>query len=173
MSEAGDNREEEVFPIHRTASFNRKLEMLRRSGGTGSMAAEKADEIMRGVALGKNNVIRRQFRFTRNGEYRIRNCMKYDLGCGYRLVCIRKKSHDLFIYIGSHDDCCRWIDRNKGRLSRAVNAAITARAVCNSSTADFKEALKEDEYEARLMSRIDDKILRIVFSGLVNNSSSA
>jgi hypothetical protein len=162
----------EAFPLRRTAAFIRNLEMLRKSGGAGSLAAEKADEIMRNIAFGKRNGVRQQYRFTRNGEYRIRNCMKYDLGCGYRLVCVRRKSYVLFIYAGSHDDCCRWINRNRKRISNAMNATIPARAARGASTADFKEALEEDVYEARLMSRIDDKVLRIVFSGLLNNSES-
>jgi hypothetical protein len=151
--------------IQRTAVFDRKLAMLRHRRGAGSLAAEKADEIIRSISSREENGSRQRFRLTRNGEYRIRNCIKYDLGCGYRLVCLIRNSHITFLYIGSHDDCCRWIDGNKGRLGE-VNATTTkACIVCDASTDDFGEMLEEDEYEARLMNRIDDKALRKIFSG--------
>jgi hypothetical protein len=167
MSRDGSCEEEKVLFIHRTATFKRNLENLRRKGGTGSLAAEKANEVIRNVSCGKREDARQQFRFTRNGEYRIKNCMKYDLGCGYRLVFIWRNSHITFIYIGSHDDCCRWIDRNKGRIDEVEDTTHAMRIICGASVADSKckAALEEDEYEARLMSRIDDRVLRKIFSG--------
>jgi hypothetical protein len=168
MSGAGKRCDKKTIFIQRTAIFDHKLAMLRRKRGDGSLAAEKADEIIRSISIGKKNGSRQRFRLTRNGEYRIKNCIKYDLGCGYRLVCLRRDSHIVFLYIGSHDDCCRWIDRNKGRFEREVNATTTtACAVCDASTDNFRETLEEDEYEARLMNRIDNKVLRRIFSGVI------
>jgi hypothetical protein len=159
---------EKTISIQRAAVFDRRLAMLRRKRGAGSLAAEKAEEIMRSISSGKENGSRRQFRLTRNGEYRIKNCMKYDLRCGYRLVCLRRASHIVFLYIGSHDDCCRWMDRNRGIFGEEVNTTTTtAPVICDASTDDFAEAQEEDEYEARLMSRIDDKTLRLIFSGFI------
>jgi hypothetical protein len=166
MSGEGNCCGEKTISIQRTTTFDRRLAMLRRKRGAGSLAAEKAEEIMRSISFGKENGSRQQFRLTRNGEYRIKNCMKYDLRYGYRLVCLGRDSHIVFLYIGSHDDCCRWIDRNRGSLWKEVNATTTtAPAICDASTDDFAEAPEEDEYEARLMSRIDDKTLRRIFSG--------
>jgi hypothetical protein len=157
---------EKIISIQRTVSFDRKLAMLRRKRGAGSLAAEKAEEIMRSISFGKENDSRERFRLTRNGEYRIKSCIKYDLRFGYRLVCLRRDSHIVFLYIGSHDDCCRWMDRNRGNFGEEVNATTTtAPVICDASTDDFAEAPEEDEYEANLMSRIDDKILRRIFSG--------
>ena len=170
MSGAGNCCNEMTVFIQCTATFDRSLEMLRRRRGTGSLAAEKADEIIWSISFGNEKGSLQRFRLTRNGEYRIKNCMKYNLGCGYRLVCTRRDSHIVFLYIGSHDDCCRWIDRNKRSIFREVNATATAaHPVGDASTDDIGEAPGEDEYEARLMSRIDDKTLRKIFSGFMQS----
>jgi hypothetical protein len=95
--------------------------------------------------------------------------MKYDLGCGYRIAYIRQVAHIVFLYIGTHDDCCRWIERNRG-LSYEPPGSTHALSIIGGMLDDIdesEEALKEDEYEARLMSRINDKILRKIFSGFV------
>jgi hypothetical protein len=43
-----------------------------------------------------------------------KNCRKIDLVGAYRLVLIQKDQHFIFLYAGSHDDCFRWIEGNKG-----------------------------------------------------------
>jgi hypothetical protein len=167
MSSARNGDEEKVLFVRHTTIFNRKLECLRRKGGSGSLAAKKADELINNILCGKIEGTRQRFRLTRNGEFRIKHCMKYDLGCGYRLAFIRKGDHIVFIYIGSHDDCCRWIDRNKGLIHETEDRAHEMRIRCNSQIDRHKqkEELQEDEYETNLMSKIDDKILRQIFSG--------
>jgi hypothetical protein len=166
MSSARNCDEEKPLYIHRTAIFDRNLENLHSKSGSGSLAAGKAEEVIRNISCEKRRGARLQFRFTRKGEYRIKNCMKYDLGCGYRLVFIRENSHVIFLYVGSHDDCCRWIDRNKGRIHTIADTPHAMRAICSDSdgTSNCVEEFEEDEYEARLMNRIDDKILRRIFS---------
>jgi hypothetical protein len=86
---ANDDEEKLLF-VQRTAIIDRKIERLRRKGGAGSLAAEKADELISNILCGKIEGARQQIRLTRNGEFRIKYCMKYDLGCGYRLAFIRK-----------------------------------------------------------------------------------
>lgn len=50
---------------------------------------------------------------TKYGEYRIRKCVKYDLGCGYRMITIWR-NHDIFVsYVGTHDECDRWLENNR------------------------------------------------------------
>jgi hypothetical protein len=159
--------EEKVLFVKRTTIFDRKLERLRRKGCPGSLAAKKVDDLINNILCGKIEGARQQFRLTRNGEFRIKHCMKYDLGCGYRLAFIRKGAHIVFIYIGSHDDCCRWIDRNRGLTHETKDRTYAMRIRCTSQNDNHerKVELEEDEYEKGLMSKIDDKILRQIFSG--------
>ena len=115
--------------------------------------------------------LRKQFRFTRRGEYRIKYCGKYELGCGHRLVFIRRNGHIVFLYVGSHDDCFRWIERNRGLTYEfdstppALQIMGAASTKDESISEDGKEDLSGDEYEEHLMSRIDDRIRSKIFSG--------
>jgi hypothetical protein len=52
-------------------------------------------------------------RVTKHGELRIKGCMKYDLGSGYRLVTLKYGCHIYLLYAGSHDECNRWIENNR------------------------------------------------------------
>ena len=140
-------------------------------GGNAAMAAEKAKAVI-GQMIGVNKgSLRKQFRFTRCGEYRIRYCQKYELGCGYRLVFIRKGNHIIFLYVGSHDDCFRWIKRKRG-LTYKTDDAICDRQFKQEpyeesgfNLCQVEEDPNLDEYEAQLMRRLDDKTLRKIFAG--------
>ncbi len=168
--------ERKVFFVHRTTIFDRNLEDLRRKGGTASAAAEKADKLIRHITRRKRGSVCKQFRFTRNGEYRIRYCKKHDLGWGYRLVFLWKGCHIVLLYLGSHDDCVRWIERNKGLTYETNNTTRAVRVLCGApakndsiTTGEIHKEHHVDEYEARLLSRIDDSVLRKIFSGICKN----
>jgi hypothetical protein len=171
VSSVENKNEGKVLYVHRTACFDRNLEVLSRKGGTASIAAEKARAVMCQIMGMKERDLRKQFRFTRHGEYRIKYCGKYDLGCGYRLVFIRRNGHIVFLYVGSHDDCFRWIDRNRGVTYRIDDTRIAIQ-ITRDPLAENKpnldkveENLDADEYEAQLMRRIDEKTLRKIFTG--------
>src|SRR5690606_30476730 len=95
--------------VHSNAKFERMLETMRSSEKMAVSAANKADSIIKNgdsplSALGK---------FTRHGEFRIKNCIKYDIGKGYRMVCV-KDGEDLFLlFVGSHDDASAWVENNR------------------------------------------------------------
>jgi len=56
---------------------------------------------------------------TNHGENRIKHCVKYDLGDGYRLVTIQHNKFCAFCYVGDHDDTDKWLRSNSGlTLSR-------------------------------------------------------
>lgn len=99
--------------IQRETQFNKSLAALRRAGGLAARAANEVDSILGRLVLqgGATNEIGK---LTKHGESRIRNCVKYDLSGGYRLVCITQDEYILFLYAGSHDDCDRWINNNRG-----------------------------------------------------------
>ena len=57
---------------------------------------------------------------TNHGESRIKDCVKYKLTGGCRLVTVQKDGRCFFLYIGDHDDCQKWIDGHRG-LDPAVD----------------------------------------------------
>jgi len=150
--------------------FKRNLKDLHQKGGTAAMAAGKAEALIRQLSGVNERDLRKQFRFTRHGEYRIQYCGKYDLGCGYRLAFIRRGSLLALLYLGSHDDCFRWIARNRGRSFKIRNLIQDdpSRNVIPSKGCTHPTFVKEDplfdEYETNLLSKINESDLRKIFS---------
>ncbi len=62
--------------------YRKNLEQFLRYGGAHSVAARKACEIEGKLRLGMDVASQT----TDHGETRIKNCVKFDLGNGYRLV---------------------------------------------------------------------------------------
>jgi hypothetical protein len=161
--------------FYRDHLFNRTLAELRAQGGYAAVAADKAEELI-GILAGTNPADgRAKFRFTRKGEYRIKNCRKVDLGCGYRIVCIQKDQRLVLLYIGTHDDCFRWIERHRtaeydlDSVSESDWIEVSgARPVERTSPGLICEEDRfAEEYEASLTGQLDDAALRKVFSGLI------
>jgi hypothetical protein len=51
---------------------------------------------------------------TDHGENRIKNCIKYELGDGWRLVTHQSDKTCTFLFVGDHEDTDRWLDSHKG-----------------------------------------------------------
>lgn len=168
-----DDGNGDVLYVHRTPTLDRCLDELRRKGGVPSQVAQKAEELISLITRTEDERVREQFRFTRNGEYRMKYCRKYDLGCGYRLVLLQKGQHLVLLYAGSHDDCFRWIEHNRKTgyeiddTTYSIPVRYSARQDESASEGRLKKKPFFDKYEAELMSRINDRILRKIFSGLV------
>lgn len=54
--------------------------------------------------------------FTRNGEDRIKGCRKVDLGGGYRLGTLKQGKDLYLLFVGTHDECGRWVENNRLHL---------------------------------------------------------
>jgi len=63
------------------------LRSLKVQGGKGQSTANKVQEIIGGVSLGETDPFK-GYKITNHGESRIKHCVKYDLGNGYRLITI-------------------------------------------------------------------------------------
>lgn len=160
-----------IYYVHHDYRFEKYLNELRERGGTALSAVKKAEEIMEKIlAKGRENSYKVS-KLTRKGELRIKSGIKYDLGNGYRLVCARRGPHLILLYIGTHDDCSRWLERNKGLKYEIELCGNNSMATQEIVSADSKSTTTDpaEEYEKQLLKRIDDKILRNIFCGLVNN----
>ncbi len=51
---------------------------------------------------------------TDHGETRIRNCVKFNLGDGFRLITLQEGDTCLALYVGNHDACQAWLSQNAG-----------------------------------------------------------
>lgn len=52
---------------------------------------------------------------THYGENRLRHCRKYNLSKGCRLVTAFDQDTLIFLFLGMHEECDRWLDNNRGR----------------------------------------------------------
>jgi hypothetical protein len=158
--------------IHREASFRRSLETLARGDKTASRAAFRAEEIIEKLASGDSRAIEVLMRRTKHGELRINGCRKYNLGGGYRLVCVKREGDLVATYVGSHDDCNRWIENNRGlvALPSFSDSLFASENRESSNLRNSKNEECEPDYDDILMAKIDQKILRQVFCGLCGES---
>ena len=76
-----------------------RLRQLLRDGGPHGRAAQKAIEIQ--DWLQRDVDLRSQA--TDHGETRIKGCVKYDLGNGFRLITVRRGDSVVLLTLGSHD----------------------------------------------------------------------
>lgn len=95
--------------VHRENKFNEVLRSMRRSGGSRANAYKKIGEIRQSLALGERNVCQT----TDKGESRIKNCVKYDIGNGHRLVTVDFGEVVMLCFAGSHDEVDHWLDANR------------------------------------------------------------
>jgi len=160
-----------ISHVHLDPKINKGLELLRRSGKKATLAAAKAEEII--VRLQHGRIIPdRVGTITKHGELRIKGVMKYDLGSGYRLITFKNGQRLFLLYVGSHDDCHRWIENNRELTVDQI------RDRCNELPAGTKQAHRTRPAEETVPEKSDDfdplsnateRDLRQVFCGLVGD----
>jgi len=92
------------------SEFRESILKLRKRGGAYQLAANKAMQTIENLRLGID-VSQLQ---TNNGESRIKNAVKYDLGHACRLVTVQSNQMIFLLYVGTHDEAEHWIERHKG-----------------------------------------------------------
>ena len=159
--------------VHRKSQFNKYLQKLRQAGGRSACAAERAEAIIASLTS-TPGIPEQAHRLTKYGERRIDGCKKYDLGSGYRLVYVKARDHYVFLFVGAHYDCDRWLTNNKylqdlqlDRPEDVVRRATEATAA-NEAVASTPEAGRacEMDYDDILMQKLDEPTLRRIFRGL-------
>jgi hypothetical protein len=158
-----------ILNVHYTPKFIENIEALRRQGGKSLTIAKKADRLIKEIVARGRNELLEVGRLTKRGELRIKRCRKYDLGDGYRLICLKEGKHLILLYVGTHDECSRWLERNKGlryKIDDVKGTIVETREVEVVALAHTEERDPAYEYEEQLMGKIDDKILRKIFYGL-------
>ena len=147
-----------------------RIRALRKTGKTGINLADKARKVINSLASGitqhSSDVIGTT---TKYGEKRIKNCHKYDLGCGYRLVTVQR-GETLFIpFLGTHDSCQRWLENNSRIKNFAAGSGMNISILDRNQTEkSFKESASENKNtDDDSVIYLTDEDLRFVFSGLV------
>lgn len=120
LTKDGSRRME--FSRHK--DFDRSVVMLSQRGGPYLKAANRIDTVLGKVARGNDDPLA-GLKPTKNGETRIRKCVKYDLGTGIRLITLQDNGVVLLCFAGTHDDSDAWLDRKRGAtLARSRNGQM-------------------------------------------------
>ena len=155
-------------------TLEKKLLALRQAGKRGRLAVTQCESLLyqmsREGALAEE-VYRKR---TKNGENRISNCVKYDLGNGYRLVTIKDGQNIFVPFVGGHDETDLWLEHHRYDEYLADNPAFVHEDICISYQPKIKKQKNIDQeehaivdlYEEQLLARMDETLLKTVFQGL-------
>ena len=150
------------------------IEALQKNGKAGKTQAKKAKRIIERLASGTaQDHMEAIGRLTKYGEKRIRNCRKYDLGCGYRLITLQLGDTVFILFLGTHDHCQRWLESNSRLKDFNAGAGKKIRIVKKKPAKKISRMSEESDNMANdhdLFKHLTDKDLRRVFSGLVQGA---
>ena len=158
--------------LYRTPLFEKQLKALGKTDRKGAQAAERAAEIIRQLAVDGWQCVAMMNKRTKRGELRVRKCLKYDLGSGYRLISLKRDSELFLLYVGTHDECDRWLNKKRGSKLQvepegfifvAENVETPSGQLADTPV---EEAVAQDEYEEQLFAKLSDPVLRQVFRGI-------
>lgn len=155
--------------VHISPKFNKRLNALKISEKMAVSAAKKTDEIIQNIISNGEAPLSILGKFTKHGEWRIKNCVKFDIGKGYRLVCVKENNHLFILYVGTHDDCDTWIENNRNYMPDYKKNKTIIHEVKSHENFDRESSVKslnEPDYEDLILEKITEKDLRHVFCGL-------
>ncbi len=162
-------RKKMTWYIHREKRFDKELELLRTQGDKAEVAVKRAEELIAKITEKGWTDLKHAAKLADHGEHRVDGCIKYDIGGGFRLICFKRGDHLYFSYVGTHDDCHRWLNRNSSHHNwvgkrEALTTIVEKKKPEKIQIQEDRE--KEWDYEKQLLSRIDERILRKIFNGL-------
>jgi hypothetical protein len=94
-----------------TRAFERAMKSAFLGGGKSQKKHDKVRVVL--GSLGESNPFR-ALPVTNHGESRLKNCVKYDLGDGWRLVTKQTDKACVFLYVGDHEDAEKWLNNHVG-----------------------------------------------------------
>ena len=107
-------------------------------------------------------------RLSKKKDARIDNLFKFDLGSGYRLVCIKEKFCIHILYVGSHDNCDTWLDANSRKKPHKTEVCMNVYCVAPSQAEDMAKEFPA-ESECFMIPEVSQEDLKKVFRGLVGH----
>ncbi len=152
----------------------KQLAALFRSGKRAALAARRAQAIIDGLQT-TSEPPKPVAKLSRHGELRLKGCRKYDLGGGYRMITTAKKGAVFILFIGTHDQCHRWMENNRGRASDLVSrfnqnrGLIACQQMPGRKLASEPENMASEDAGDDWLPPLDDQILRRIFCGLTND----
>lgn len=157
--------------IHVHPKIERKLTCLERQANAPALAAERARRIIhrltRGISPSSAGLMRPR------PDRRVKNSLKFNLGSGFRLICIREKSRIHIMFVGDHGSCDAWLDHHSKKKphKHPLDADIfTIDTPCTDQTVQLPSPglpnLAAASSDDQSLEQISQKSLRRVFRGI-------
>jgi hypothetical protein len=159
--------------LYVSAKVESRIAALKKAGKAGAVLAKKTTHIIENLTSGAvRNHMEVPVGYTKYGEKRIKNCRKYDLGCGFRLITLQRGEKVFIPFLGTHDECQRWLEKNS-RLKKVVAGKGTLHKISckpppSAGPADAGIGDMQADAEEESLPELTDRDLRFVFRGLVD-----
>jgi hypothetical protein len=98
-------------------------------------------------------------------DKRVKNSLKFNLGQGFRLICIKEKKAIYVMFLGDHDSCDAWLDHFTRKRPHKADQSMAVFAV-DTGGPDLPASPQRDGAHDPLPQEIPQKLLRQVFKGL-------
>ncbi|WP_321417216.1 hypothetical protein [uncultured Desulfobacter sp.] len=154
--------------VHLHPKLERQLTTMEGRANAPSIAAGRARKIIEAMIEGQTSQASGLFRA--RSDARVKNSWKYDLGAGYRLICIRTKQIIYIMHLGDHESCDTWLNNNSKRQPQNTEIKMTAFTIRDTSNPyDFQTVRAQDQkpdFDDQDLPSIPQEYLRKVFRGL-------
>ena len=168
-----------IRSIHCSRFLDRQLSALRKAGKKGEIAAAQFEKILTYLKSSGPQAEDIYIKRTKHGEYRLKNCIKYDLGSGYRVITIRIGDRLYIPFLGVHDAANQWLERRGQDGFQPQEACYSQEILVSNNQYVGKyqheiEQLSEDidPYEEQLTEKLDESLLKDIFQGLFQKQST-
>ena len=102
---------------------------------------------------------------TNHGESRIPNCIKYDLGDGWRLITQQTNKTCTFLFVGDHEDAQKYLENHKGE-SVGVRGNRLVRIPGIGQAPRDKRPWLADHHDQALVDLLSDDEIDVLLTGL-------
>ena len=164
--------------LHIHPKVEKLLQKKNRTSARG-IAARRASRIIESLRSGVCVTVAGPLSHTK--EVRVKRTFKYDLGKGFRLITVKKKSDLYVLFLGDHDQCDRWLDTYSKKKPGNTDIELNSYPVgepfgregsapdCTAAGEPANEFAGESENRGAedWEHRLTQKQLRKVFCGLV------
>jgi len=154
--------------VHLHPKLERELTAMEGRANAPSIAAGRARKIIKAMIEGQTSQASGLFRA--RSDARVKNSWKYDLGAGYRLICIRTKQIIYIMHLGDHESCDAWLNNNSKRQPQNTVVKMTAFTIRDTTKSfDFQTVRSPDQepdFDDQDLPPIPQEYLKKVFCGL-------
>ncbi len=152
--------------------IEKQLTAMEKQANAPSIAAGRARKIIDALIQGQETESPGLLRS--RSDKRVKDSRKFDLGSGFRLICIKTRRAIYVMHVGDHESCDAWFDQNSKKRPHKKTLSMDAFDIvgvhvqdragsrsCESIPAEFD--MDDDPY----LTPVPQEYLRKVFSGLV------